>query len=462
MRIRTGWVAALMGVLLVACSSPSGNEPSSAEPIAEPTASAVLGASESADGAEPDAASSPGPEPPFDVVLEDGATRSEPLGPSGGTVQVSGADSTAYTLDVPAGALLETVEIAATPVLSFGAGNESAHGVVFEPSGLHFLADVTLTMSAPDDIPVERQLVFEFSDDGGELVAAEPVLDDERLVVHVGHFSGFGFADLPDQVREAWTGWRTERAEAQIQNEMRDMLTKERQAQLLGMEADYDPQLYEKFRKAGKRYEKEVVRVRLANADTSCEAAKQAAQTALGYLRQMELLGIPLSNPDSPNSALTVAEVFEAVIGPCHKDAVARCKAAKDPGILIGFWTEADRLSPGRFNVDTTKAELTCDPKAYRFVGGLDDFKVAQVVCNVMEPFTLDSDIGSMTASGGLTGTYEFEGDFDAHYSGTYSIRFPHGPRKPGTMTGHGSGSVAGTAGSGTEKYTVTPVGPAC
>jgi hypothetical protein len=237
---------------------------------------------------------------------------------------------------------------------------------------------------------------------------------------------------------------------------MRDVLSIERMNQLLGMEGD--PALNEKFSKAAKRYEKEVVRVRLANADTSCEAAKQAAQTALGYLRQVALLGLP----QPPDREITLLEVYEAVIGPCEKDAVARCKAARDPSILVGFWTEANRMSPGRFAVDTTKAELVCDPKAYRVVGGLDDFQVAQKVCNVMEPFTLDSDIGSMSLSGGLSGTYEFEGDFDAHYRGTYTIRFPHGPRKPGTMTGHGSGSVAGTAGSGTEKFTLTPLGPAC
>jgi hypothetical protein len=229
------------------------------------------------------------------------------------------------------------------------------------------------------------------------------------------------------------------------------------------MEADYEPQLAEKFSKAAKRYEKEVVRVRLANADTSCEAAKQAAQTALGYMRQMALLGLPTGNPNSPETALTLGEVYEAVIGPCHKDAVARCKAAKDPGILIGFWTEANRLMPGRFDVDTTKAELTCDPQMYRVVGGLQDFQVDQRVCSIVEPFTLRSPgVGALKASGGLNGTYTFKGEFNSTYTGTYRIRFPDGTRRPGTMTGSGGGSVAGQAGSGTEAYTLTPLGPAC
>ena len=192
------------------------------------------------------------------------------------------------------------------------------------------------------------------------------------------------------------------------------------------------------------------MRVRLANADTSCEAAKQAAQTALGYMRQMALLGLPTGSPNNPDSALTYVEVFEAVIGPCHKDAVARCKAAKDPGILIGFWTEANRLMPGRFDVDTTKAELICDPKAYQVVGGLDDFQVDQQVCNVMSRSRWTASIGSMVASGGLKGTYVFTGDFDAHYTGTYSIELPARAAEAGhddrARLGHASQVRAGRA----------------
>ncbi len=99
----------------------------------------------------------------------------------------------------------------------------------------------------------------------------------------------------------------------------------------------------------------------------------------------------------------------------------------------------------------------TSKPSAYRIVGGLDDWKVDQVVCNIMEPFTLTGEIGSMQLSGGLSGTYVFDGMFSSHYEGTYEISIPDGSGKPGTMVGTGSGSIAGQAGSGTENYTLTP-----
>ncbi len=99
----------------------------------------------------------------------------------------------------------------------------------------------------------------------------------------------------------------------------------------------------------------------------------------------------------------------------------------------------------------------TAKPAAYRVVGGLQDWKIDQVVCDVMAPFTLTGEIGAMQLSGGLSGTYVFDGMFSSHYEGTYEISLPDGPGKPGTMVGTGSGSVAGQAGSGTENYALTP-----
>lgn len=97
---------------------------------------------------------------------------------------------------------------------------------------------------------------------------------------------------------------------------------------------------------------------------------------------------------------------------------------------------------------------------SYRIVGGLEDWQVDQVVCNVMAPFTLSTDVGTMQLSGGLTGTYSFSGVFASSYTGEYRIDFPNGADQPGTMIGGGAGTIADQAGSGTETYTVTPVDP--
>lgn len=109
------------------------------------------------------------------------------------------------------------------------------------------------------------------------------------------------------------------------------------------------------------------------------------------------------------------------------------------------------------------KASITFDtaaPASYQIVGGLEDFQVNEAVCDINAPFTLTSGVGTMQLSGGLSGTYEFSGIFDSHYTGAYEITLPDGPGQPGTMTGFGSGTVAGQAGSGTENYTLTPIEP--
>ena len=107
------------------------------------------------------------------------------------------------------------------------------------------------------------------------------------------------------------------------------------------------------------------------------------------------------------------------------------------------------------------KASLTfatSKPAAYLIVGGLQDWQVNQVVCDVTKPFTLESPgVGTADFSGGLTGTYSATGVFDFHYEGTYQITLQNGLGTPGSMIGTSSGSVAETAGSGSENYVLTP-----
>jgi hypothetical protein len=107
------------------------------------------------------------------------------------------------------------------------------------------------------------------------------------------------------------------------------------------------------------------------------------------------------------------------------------------------------------------KADITFStskPAAYLIVGGLQDWQVNQVVCDVTQPFTLESPgIGTAEFSGGLSGTYSASGVFDFHYEGTYQITLENGLGSPGSMIGTSAGSVAGQAGSGSENYTLTP-----
>ena len=399
---------------------------------------------------------------PLSLALEAKAVTAK-IGPEGGSIQITSAAGTRYVLQVPAAALLETVEITATPVASFGKKDSTRQGVVFKPSGLQFLAPATLTVTPSKPIPPARQLVFTFNDDGSELWAAEPKLSTGDIAIVVQHFSGFGFADLGDKAREAYVHWKTSRAETRIQNEVGEALAAERLRQLLGDESGSGAAV-RALTEGLDQYEKDVVNPRIAAAGTSCAAAKEAAATALGLARQRELLGMK-----GKDTTVPLTQVLQLPLGPCEKEAIRACKAAKDPAILVQYWLGADRtmtLVGGALPYATTgmleRAQAICDPQAYQVVGGLQDWKVNQKVCNVQEPFVLSTGAGTMKLSGGMSGTYSFGGVFASQYTGTYTITFPNGPRKPGKMVGTGSGSIAGQKGSGTENYTLTPLGPAC
>jgi hypothetical protein len=113
------------------------------------------------------------------------------------------------------------------------------------------------------------------------------------------------------------------------------------------------------------------------------------------------------------------------------------------------------------------KAQLgfsTAAPASYQISGGLDDFQVDQVVCDIMQSFVLSGGGFTATYSGGLAGTYSYVGPFDASGGGSYSISLPADPTQPGAMTSGGEGQVVTPLGvfsaSGVETFTLVPVAP--
>ena len=98
---------------------------------------------------------------------------------------------------------------------------------------------------------------------------------------------------------------------------------------------------------------------------------------------------------------------------------------------------------------------------AYLVVGGLEDWQVSTVVCDVTEPFTLESPgVGVAEFSGGLSGTYSATGVFNFSYAGTYQITLSNGLGSPGSMVATSGGQIAGQGGSGSENYSLTPAEP--
>ena len=103
---------------------------------------------------------------------------------------------------------------------------------------------------------------------------------------------------------------------------------------------------------------------------------------------------------------------------------------------------------------------------AYRISGGLDSWQTNTVVCDITKPFTLTGGGFTMKLSGGVAGTYEYTGPYNAKGTGTYEMNFPNGIGKNGEMKGRGDGTIQGGGkeykGSGTETYSLSVVEGPC
>jgi hypothetical protein len=182
--------------------------------------------------------------------------------------------------------------------------------------------------------------------------------------------------------------------------------------------------------------------------------------------------------PSSTTSIpVTVRHKFDGSEVPSKLEAALKGETSVDPTTLAKTRGTLTYTAPGETGKSATitltatsrRGRATLDLTAntgggsYRIVGGLDDWQTHSTVCDIMKPFTLTGGGFTMQVSGGLSGTYSYTGPFNAQGTGTYTISLPDGPGKPGTMTGGGAGQVTGDkvyTGSGTEKYTLTPIEP--
>ena len=359
--------------------------------------------------------SAPGKSRNVTVQLDKKKATTKVIPRSGGSLSLTSADGSIFTLDVPAEALDAETEITMTAVKSLDGApldNNTPTAVQLEPSGLFFKDMATLTIVPAIEIPIKQQIVFGYEGDGQDYHLAPVDPRSKEIKVKLMGFSGAGVGSGGDAAWAANLMNQAGTAAARISQKLGEYLQRQRQHTLLSGDEDLDnTELAKQIKSAMDQYEDEVIRKEMVAAELDCKHAPEAMQAILGLNRQKQLLGF---EPDPET------------------------------------WAKIDKLA---------KIAENCT-WPYRIVGGLDDFQTNTTVCNIMKPFTLSGGGITLQASGGLRGTYTYTGIFNAMGSGTYTISLPQGLGKPGTMTGGGEGSAAGHTGSGTEKYTLTPIEP--
>lgn len=357
------------------------------------------------------------PGKPLDVKvqLDKKQTASGKVSPSGGSVSLTAADGSKFTLDVPANALESETEIKMTAVKTLDGApldKNTPTAVQLEPSGLSFKELVTLTIVPAKEIPIKEQIIFGYDGDGKDYHLAVVDHKSKDIKIKLIHFSGAGVGSGSDAAWAANLMIQASAAENRLTQEIGEATQEAHRRMLLGDEDSPElDALLEKAKAAIEDYEDQVILKEIAAAELDCQHAQKALDHLLQSGHRRRLLAFPLP-PGFAEKALRLGEIGDKCKGP------------------------------------------------YQIVGGLDDWQTSTKVCDIMKPFTLTGGGFRNDFTGGLSGTYSYSGPFNSHGSGTYTISLPDGLGKPGTMTGSGEGSAEGHTGSGTEKYTLTPIAP--
>ena len=382
------------------------------------------------------------------------------VGIDGGAVSATSADGTVFALTIPAGALAGDTTITATPARLDGLPFPTAT-VMFEPTGLRFITDATLTVTPVVPVRIAEQFLYELNDDATEFNAALPILESQDASVIVSHFSGYGMATTNDAGRAAMLERGAADAAARLRSRAGEVLQAERAAIERGQEPS---DLTFEFESIFDDYERDVVKPRLEAAGSSCEAANTALQTVLEFERDRSLMGFENGSLVAP-----ALEIAFADSGPCEQEAIERCRAAKDPGILLTFWLSRERqqqlmgLPAGSASLGdlVTRAHKICKPVTYAASGGGSGGVVSGTVADVAAPFTLDVSFagGSAVLSFAPTdergGAYSYEGSLVSG-GGSYTIAGDEGG--PLTLNYSGNGcAVGGQCAATSAVVTLTP-----
>jgi hypothetical protein len=294
--------------------------------------------------------------------------------------------------------------------------NNTPTAVQLEPSGLFFKEMATLTIVPAKEIPTKEQIIFGYEGDGQDYHLAVVDPKSREIKIKLMHFSGAGVGSGSDSAWAATLQLEADSAYARLSQKLGELLQPER-LKRLGAGDSFDAnEAGEKALSVLHQFEDQVVLKEIAAAELDCKHAQKALQDLLFLGRLSQLLSVPLPE-DFAEKVRRLREIAD------------KCKASTGGG-------------------------------SYQIVGGLDDWQTNTAVCDIMKPFKLTGGGFTMELSGGLSGTYSYTGPFDAHGTGTYTISLPEGVGKPGTMTGGGAGYAAGYKGTGTEKYTLTPIAP--
>ncbi|MBC7898877.1 MAG: hypothetical protein H7070_02390 [Saprospiraceae bacterium] len=338
------------------------------------------------------------PGSPLDVKvqLDKKQTSSGKISPAGGSLSLTSADGSKFTLDVPANALKAETTITMTAVSNIDGApldTKTPVAVQLEPSGLIFKEMATLTIVPAKEIPVKNQIIFGYEGSGKDyhLAVIDPKSKD--IKIKLMHFSGAGVGSGSDADWAATLMVQAGAAETRLNQKLGETLQELRRRMILGDEDSAETnELTEQAKSALDQFEDQVVLKEIAAAELDCKHAQKALDDLLYLERLRQLLAFPPGS-GSAEKALRLGEIGK------------KCK------------------------------------KSYRVNGSSGGASFEGEICSLDKPFVLNVD--SITGSWPMNFTPDTEtsGQMEGTYSGGGCTQSGGGPYTV-TLNEDGSGTI--------------------
>ena len=236
------------------------------------------------------------PAPGLDVKVEldKKHTANGQIGTEGGSVSLTAADGSKFTLEVPANALDAETTITMTAVKSIDGApldKNTPTAVQLEPSGLLFNEVATLTIIPAEEIPIKEQVMFGYEGDGKDyhLMPVDP--KSREIKIKLMNFSGAGVGSAADTKLAALLAIRANETSARIFQKFGEYTRRERMEMLLeGSEGD--PNFHEVYKGTLDQFEKQVLTEMVA-AELDCRHARTTLHHLISLERMRALQGLP-------------------------------------------------------------------------------------------------------------------------------------------------------------------------
>lgn len=251
------------------------------------------------------------------VSVDASRTVRKVIGTAGGSLQVTTAAGDTVRLTVPAKALVADTELTATPLTAVaGITAGRVAGLRLLPDGLTLLAPANLAVTPVDGNTRKPARAFTTDGDGHALRPTWMYADTARLAMPVLHFSDHGMQVTNNATGSSFSG--PEYA-ADVSGRLAKILEAQRQAALDG--APGNPSAWAEIEAVLDEYYRNTIVALLARSRTDCAYATAHISTALGWARQVELLG--LTDGDADPRITAIWDAVGAALQNCWKEATS-------------------------------------------------------------------------------------------------------------------------------------------